>query len=266
MDAPCPFNLPVHYPQIIAGFCQLVKLNDPSRVTLFFDGRAVPLFDLAHNVETTPRLLGLVDVEPMRRVFVARLRPVPKDRQTPLHLAAEKGHLDMVALLLDGGADPCRLDSGGRRPLDVVCRSSDPPLCGYRSTGLSATPLALPRHLLLKDKPLSSLQAPTEAIRQRLRWASGDVIAAASAGSLEGVRLALARGGSPSERDQAGFTPLHHAALVGEVSVVHELLASGSDANARTKARGMESAPCHLRCCSLAATSACGAPVIPEDG
>lgn len=126
--------------------------------------------------------------------------------------------------------------------------------------------LALPRHLLLKGKPLSSLQAPTEAIRQRLRWASGDVIAAASAGSLEGVRLALARGGSPSERDQAGFTPLHHAALVGEVSVVHELLASGSDANARTKARGMESAPCHLRCCSLAATSACGAPVIPEDG
>lgn len=51
-------------------------------------------------------------------------RGVPATREergrSPLSLAAEKGHAEVIRALLAGGADPCLLDGHGRTPLDVA--------------------------------------------------------------------------------------------------------------------------------------------------
>lgn len=122
---------PTAQPQIVADFCALVSLSDPTRVTLHLGGRPVAPGDPATLIPTTPRTLLLPDLPPSRRVLVARLRPLPRDRLAPLHLAAEHGHEAVVELLLQSGADTRAADSDGRRPIDVarklfLCFASPP--------------------------------------------------------------------------------------------------------------------------------------------
>ena len=59
----------------------------------------------------------------------ARLRDDPTlaevmDVTGPLHEAARRGHLEVVNLLLEAGADPRREDATGRTPLDLAVAAS----------------------------------------------------------------------------------------------------------------------------------------------
>ena len=44
-----------------------------------------------------------------------------QDGNTPLHNAAAMGHLEVVQLLLQHGADKELKDNPGNKPVDVVC-------------------------------------------------------------------------------------------------------------------------------------------------
>ena len=44
---------------------------------------------------------------------------------TPLWWAARNGHLDVVRALLNAGADKTIADTGGYKPIDVVCNGGD---------------------------------------------------------------------------------------------------------------------------------------------
>jgi ankyrin repeat protein len=55
----------------------------------------------------------------------ARLRDDPSlatvmDTTGPLHEAARLGHVQIVEMLLEAGADPRRVDAEGRTPLDLA--------------------------------------------------------------------------------------------------------------------------------------------------
>ena len=44
---------------------------------------------------------------------------------TPLHLAAQEGHAEAVAALLDAGADGGARNNAGKLPVDLVEKNSD---------------------------------------------------------------------------------------------------------------------------------------------
>ncbi len=54
------------------------------------------------------------------------MTPYQLARQTPLMIAAGKGHRSMVALLLKAGADPNALDEGNQSPLAKAVMSNKP--------------------------------------------------------------------------------------------------------------------------------------------
>jgi len=75
----------------------------------------------------TPRAFGISTAANWGFGFVvrARLRDDPSlatvmDTTGPLHEAARQGHVQIVEMLLEAGADPRRVDANGRTPLDLA--------------------------------------------------------------------------------------------------------------------------------------------------
>ena len=57
---------------------------------------------------------------------------------------------------------------------------------------------------------------------------------AASAGQVDTVNMLLKRGADPGERDNMGWTALHHAVSSGGINVTKSLVEAGSDIHAKT--------------------------------
>lgn len=136
--------------------------------------------------------------------------------ETPLCAALRANQPLKAQMLLEAGADPNLADGQGVSPLALAAEKLNPSLCrlllsrgahpdiGRRSDG--ATPLLF---------ALRSGSSPEEA-------ASDKCIIA---------RMFLEAGASPTQADEQGETPLHHA----PAALIPALLAAGADANARDK-------------------------------
>lgn len=125
-----------------------------------------------------------------------------------LHLAASKGHAEVVKVLLDEGADPSLVTAQGSSALHLA-------VCSGRVGAIQA--------LVAEGAPCA------------LRDAGGNTAlhVAATRGQVSAV-LALLEGGAPVDSlNQAGDTALHIAAAAGRVGVVAALVNGGANVDAR---------------------------------
>jgi len=139
----------------------------------------------------------------------------------PLHWAAGYGHLPTVKLLIERGADPNAVTSGGYAPLHWAA---------YRGQTEAAR--------LLLDRG-----AKTDA---RCKVGSTPLHWAASCGRTDVMELLLERKADMTAQDDEGNMPIHLAARQGRTDAVKLLLDRGADVNSPSATR---STPLHFAAC-----------------
>lgn len=142
------------------------------------------------------------------------------DGETPLMAAVYGGQTRIVKVLLENGADINYKNEQGQDIWGVVFENRSNP---YPSAG-QAESVAL-----LISEGLEPRFTLTQAVQ--------------SVDSRELVEALIARGSEVGERDENGWTPLHHAALAGHESACVGLLEAGADPNAESTKTIEESAP-----------------------
>jgi ankyrin repeat protein len=156
--------------------------------------------------------------------------------ETPLHMAAAKGHQDIAELLLASNANVDARNDKGETPLHYAA------IFGYKNVA----ELLLGSHAGLNAKdnrgwtPLDDASAwlredVAELLRQHGgRASSGEIYGAVAEGRLARVKELLQENPNLiSIQTMSGWTPLHIAARYGRKDVAELLLASGADVNAR---------------------------------
>ena len=128
-------------------------------------------------------------------------------RDTPLHHAANFGHVEMINLLLDAGADPDLTESGGKKPEEYK-----------RSTSR------------ISPAQRAAVVAAFAAWRGRTTSSSVDEFwSAVAADDADALRAALENVNVNMRRADTGDTALHEAVRGGRGAVAAVLLENGAD-------------------------------------
>lgn len=131
--------------------------------------------------------------------------------RTPLHIAAELGHSDIVEMLLNRGAD-----------LHLKTVYEESPLHGVR--------------LFVKNREVVELLIAHGAdVNGVTAFGASPLHAAALQGSSEIVDLLIAHGAEVNLANKRGLTPLHLAAQHGHADVVIRLVDAEVDMDAQTR-------------------------------
>ncbi|XP_059179207.1 poly [ADP-ribose] polymerase tankyrase-1-like isoform X1 [Physella acuta] len=169
----------------------------------------------------------------------ANLNDKNKDYLTPLHIAADKAHYDVMDVLLKHGAKVNALDGLGQTALHRVAQQGNMQACrllmsfaidpsivslqGYTAAQLATENI---QKLLREDPPVGGTDIDIQLLE------------AAKAGDLELVKKLVATNlHAVNCRDVDGrhSTPLHFAAGYNRVAVVEYLLEHGADVHAKDK-------------------------------
>ncbi|KAL0262557.1 hypothetical protein SLS55_001525 [Diplodia seriata] len=124
--------------------------------------------------------------------------------QTPLHIAASKGHRELMQILIDHQADVNQKDPRNRTPLHTAARHGH----------LTAVALLLDNE--------AEIEVTGDDGETPLHWA-------AVHGHLDVTELLLDRGANRKALNKYGWSILHYAAIGGLLGIVTRLIDSGID-------------------------------------
>lgn len=192
----------------------------------------------------TPLHSVAISVYPKRRQILeillrkgAVLNEKNKDFLTPLHVAADHSHYEIMDTLLKNGAKVNALDGLGQTALHRCAREDNIQACRLLlSFSIDSTIISLQGYTatqLASENVLKILKDPPDTVDLEIQ-----LLDAAKAGDLETVQRIIQ--GNPHAvncRDLDGrhSTPLHFAAGYNRVPVVEYLLANGAEVHASDK-------------------------------
>uniref|UniRef100_A0A7I4AG32 DOG1 domain-containing protein n=1 Tax=Physcomitrium patens TaxID=3218 RepID=A0A7I4AG32_PHYPA len=150
------------------------------------------------------------DVKRLREALDMGLDPsdIDYEGRTPLHLAAGKGHLECVALLVERGAEINVKDNDGVTPLlDALKGGHDEAAKFLRNNGA----------------------------RPDVKDAGNELCKAAACGDMEFLERLVEAGVDPNETDYSQRTPLHIVAAEGTAKDAEFLVHNGADVLAKDR-------------------------------
>ena len=133
-----------------------------------------------------------------------------KDKKTPLHFAAANGHLEVVRLLIEKGADATAEDEDKKTPMHLAAFNGHVEVV----------------RLLIEKGADATAEDKDKKIPLHL---------AAENGHLEVVRLLIEKGADATAEDKDKKTPVHLAAFNGHLDIVRLLIEKSADATAEDK-------------------------------
>jgi ankyrin repeat protein len=153
----------------------------------------------------------LGSTEMVKMVLATGMSPDGADNPvTPLVRASRRGHVEIMKVLLEAGADPNK---------ESDCRNSSAIADAARMGHLDAVELLLS----FGANPNGDLEQGKPALHQ-----------AARVGSESMVALLMNHGADPNRLDSMGWAAMHYAAEGGHLKVLGVLIQSGADLNVRT--------------------------------
>jgi glyoxylase-like metal-dependent hydrolase (beta-lactamase superfamily II) len=148
----------------------------------------------------------LAAVQSILEANSSRINELDDSGDTPLHLAAFGGHLELAGWLVDNGADVLAVDYGGSYPLH------------YAAYGGNVEIVEL---FLQKGSPLD----PSEA------YGNTPLIYAAYMGHTEVVRLLHEKGANLHHANDSNQSSLYFVARLGDLDTVKLIVEDGGDVN-----------------------------------
>ena len=158
---------------------------------------------------------------------------------TPLHLAAEGGHLAVVEYLVKAGADLTLADAQGVQPVHLAAEKGQLAVLGSL---LASRPRSVAATTSRNETALhlASAKGRTAVVEELMRLEAGRHVDLQSTegwtalhhasinGHVDIVRLLLARGAARDLANAKGDTPLHLAAGRNQLDVIEVLLEHGA--------------------------------------
>jgi len=162
-------------------------------------------------------------------------------KQTPLHIAASEGHLDIVNALIAAGAHVNVKDNWGMTPINLAADKGhlniiNALIDAEADLNIGSNYGSRPLHLAAAEGHLNivnALIAMGVDVNIRNLYGYRPLHYATSRDHLEVISVLIAAGADINIQDDEGNTPLHFTAPRDHLGVISVLIAAGADINLR---------------------------------
>jgi ankyrin repeat protein len=164
------------------------------------------------------------------------------DLLTPMNLAAERGQLEVAALLLQMGADPTIGDRENSQPIHLAAISGSIPIVDLLlEKGVDVdtrdinqmTPLLFAASRSQVEMSIHLVERGADVKAKSITGLTAMHMASIT-GKMDLVRMLVSHGARINVASDQGFTPLHSAASYGRTEMVKYLVENGADIHAET--------------------------------